>query len=516
MPKLLIDGREIEVEPGTTILNAARRLGIDIPVFCYHDGLSVAANCRMCLVEVKGVPKPVPSCEMQVRDGMEVLTQSDFAKEARRSTVEFILLNHPVDCPICDQAGECILQDHYHDHDFKPSRINIRKVRKAKALVLGPNVVLDRERCINCTRCVRFCREVSHTEQLVQVKRGNETEIATFAGREFTDAYSLCTVDICPVGALTSRHFRFRERVWWLKTVETICPECSRGCNLYADYSGNTIHRLRPRPNQKVNGFWACDEGRLAFSRHFTNRLQAPFTTEMNGQRLNTTFDQAVDKAAELLMNAVAGRSGILMGLTPALSLEEAAAALRLAQRCQPGNLSIVLLGSAGGTPDSILKTGDMNANSAGIARLAKAMSFTPISLQDANTSLAQGRFSTTIIVGDDFDPAALSLNATRCIRLTAFSPSQEHPVAAAIPVASHYEKNGLFQNCTGEIQEARRVVALPEGARTAHVALALIARKMNVDLGFKDLGELRNSTLALLGISQAGPQADSTPGSAG
>ncbi len=217
MPTLTIDGQEVTVDRGTTILQAAQKLGIDIPTFCYHPGLSAPANCRMCLCEfsVRGRPgpKPQPACYVTVSDDMEVVTDSDHLRKTRKSVLEFILLNHPVDCPVCDQAGECVLQDHYFKYSTEPSRLTHKKVHKAKVKRLGPDVVLDAERCILCTRCVRFCDEVVGESQLDVVNRGEHSEITTFPGQQLDNPYAGNVVDICPVGALTSVDFRFRTRV---------------------------------------------------------------------------------------------------------------------------------------------------------------------------------------------------------------------------------------------------------------------------------------------------------------
>lgn len=504
MPKLTIDGQSVEVEAGTTILNAAKKLGIDIPVFCYHEGLSVAANCRMCLVEVKGVAKPVPSCEVQVREGMEVFTQSDFAKEARRSTVEFILLNHPVDCPICDQAGECILQDNYHAHDFKPSRINIRKVRKAKVVTLGPNVVLDRERCINCTRCVRFCREISKTEQLVQVKRGNETEIAVFSGKSFDDPYSLCTVDICPVGALTSTDFRFKQRVWWLKTARSICPECSRGCNFLVDFKDSTIYRTRPAANPAVNQFWACDNGRLAFHRYETQRLLSCRQNSPAGAA-EITAEQALEAAAQ---RVTAGRSGAdtLMVIPAFASMEEAYAAVLFAQRILGSAVSFYLGARADGPADKLLRHADRNPNRAGVTKVAAALGIQFLNDAQLSQSLASRSIRQVWTLGDEWDiPTGVALQGVELIAFSSFDSARISAAALAFPIPGHYEKTGSFMNATGVLQAANRIVPLPEGVKSTHVWLAKLARACGGDLGYTDFETLRRSLFDRLGETAPG-----------
>lgn len=276
MPQVTINGEEIEVEKGTTILQAAAQLGYDIPHFCYHPALSIPANCRMCLVEVEGEADLQPSCHSPVNDGMVVHTESDRVVKARKSVLEFILVNHPVDCPICDQAGECKLQDYYMAYDAQESRLRTEKTNKVKVYPLGPEVVYDGERCILCTRCVRFCEEITETNELQTVQRGDNTEIRTFPGEELDNNYSMCTVDICPVGALTARDFRFKCRVWLLSSTDSICTGCSKGCNVHLDHFQNEIQRYRPRYNPDVNDYWMCDPGRYTYKEVHDDRLYQP------------------------------------------------------------------------------------------------------------------------------------------------------------------------------------------------------------------------------------------------
>ena len=229
MPSLKINGKKVKVEQGTTVIQAAESLGIEIPHFCYHPGLSRPASCRMCLVEIEKAPKLQPACYTQCGEGMVIKTESDEVKRARKAVLEFILLSHPIDCPICDQAGECKLQDHYFRYSAQNSRVQTNKVNKAKAFPVGPEVVLDAERCVLCTRCVRFCGEVTKTHELTTVERSDMTEIRTFPGRELDNDYSLCVVDLCPVGALTNRNFRFKARVWWMDTEASVCTGLCTG-----------------------------------------------------------------------------------------------------------------------------------------------------------------------------------------------------------------------------------------------------------------------------------------------
>src|SRR5690606_20409704 len=248
--------------PGTTIIEAFKLLNQDIAHYCWHPGLSVAGVCRLCFVQIEGQPKLQIACNTVITDGMVITNQSEPVKEAVRWGMDFHLINHPLDCPICDQAGECGLQEQYMAYGQYDPEMAEPKVKKRKVVDLGPTVVLDSERCSLCSRCVRFTDEASKTHELGIFNRGDHSEIGTFDGKPLDNKYSLNTVDICPVGALTSKDFRFRQRVWYLKEVDTICPGCSTGCSVKVHFNEEGLWRVKPRHNPEVNGYWMCDEGR--------------------------------------------------------------------------------------------------------------------------------------------------------------------------------------------------------------------------------------------------------------
>lgn len=262
---ITIDGKTLQVEAGTNLIEAAATLSNNIPHYCYHPGLKPEGNCRMCLVCVEKMSKPVIACMTLAVEGMVVHTDTPEVKKMRQSVMEFLLVNHPLDCPTCDQAGECRLQDYYMQYDVKPSRFQEEKVHKDKMVDLGAGVMLDEERCIVCTRCVRFCQEVAHQEELYVQARGDHSMVTTFPGKKMTNAYAGNTVDICPVGALTSKDFRYKKRVWLLSSAESICTGCARGCNINIDHADDRIYRLKPRLNADVNRYWMCDEGRYGY-----------------------------------------------------------------------------------------------------------------------------------------------------------------------------------------------------------------------------------------------------------
>jgi NADH-quinone oxidoreductase subunit G len=263
MPKITIDSKEIEFKQGQTIIEAARENGIEIPHFCWHPSLSVSGNCRVCLVEVEKMPKLVISCSTLAADGMVVHTRSPKTLTARKAVMEFILINHPLDCPICDEAGECKLQEYTNSHSIGESRFVEQKVSDVKRVEIGPRIMFDAERCIFCSRCIRFSDEIAKANQLTFTKRGDRVTLATFPGMSFDNPYSMNTVDICPVGALTNKDFRFKSRVWEMSATKSICTGCSRGCNTDIWVRNNKILRLTPRQNDKVNSYWMCDNGRI-------------------------------------------------------------------------------------------------------------------------------------------------------------------------------------------------------------------------------------------------------------
>ncbi|HXI04064.1 MAG TPA: 2Fe-2S iron-sulfur cluster-binding protein, partial [Candidatus Saccharimonadales bacterium] len=276
--KLTINGKEVEVPKGTSVLEATRAEGLPVPPhYCYHQGLTVAGNCRMCLVKIEKMPKLVTSCTTTAGEGMVVETDHDEVKKAVAGVEEFLLANHPLDCPICDQAGECRLQQYSYKHGNTAGRFREHRLQFKKDVEVGPHVVLDCERCIMCTRCVRFCNEITQTGELGVFQRGLYNEIGIFPGKRLDNDYSGNVVDLCPVGALTLKEIRFRKRVWYLRDVPSVCGSCANGCNVLLGVADNRLWRLTPRENREVNGWWMCDEGRLSFREvRSEDRLSVP------------------------------------------------------------------------------------------------------------------------------------------------------------------------------------------------------------------------------------------------
>ena len=282
MLKCTINGKEVEVKEGTSIIEAFRELNEDIAHYCWHPGLSVAGVCRLCMVEIEGNPRLQIACNTPIQDGMVINNNSEMVKDAVKWGLDFHLINHPLDCPICDQAGECGLQDQYMKFGQYDSEMGKQKVKKQKVVDLGEKIVLDSERCILCSRCVRFTEEVSKTNELGIFNRGDHSEIGTYAGKPLNNDYAVNTVDICPVGALTSKDFRFRQRVWFLKDKPSVCTGCSTGCNVDVYYNNEGMWRVKPR-HSDVNGYWMCDQGREIYKA--TNVLSTEFVGERGSQK---------------------------------------------------------------------------------------------------------------------------------------------------------------------------------------------------------------------------------------
>ncbi len=281
MVKIFIDEMPVEVEEGTTILKAAEKAGISIPHLCYHEAFPPEGSCRMCLVEIEGLPKLELACSTQVREGMKVFTKSEKVVEARKGVLEFLLAEHPLDCPICDKAGDCKLQDYYDEYGLFESQFSETKEKRAKKVKIGKNLIHDQERCILCRRCVRFLREVVKTQELGVFERGIHSSVNIYDLTPVNNNYSGNLAQICPVGAITDLDFRFKTRTWFLEKGESICPLCSRGCSIIIEYHPGhyrfgiprKAYRIQAHTNLDVNGFWICDLGRYGYSYLNENRL---------------------------------------------------------------------------------------------------------------------------------------------------------------------------------------------------------------------------------------------------
>jgi NADH-quinone oxidoreductase subunit G len=506
MPSFKLDDLEIPIEPGDTVIRAAHRAGVDVPHYCWHPGLSVAANCRMCLVEVmpppgrpalmldvlewdaekqdyvpSKKPKLQPACQLGAADGMVVRNQSSpHVARARSAVQELLLLNHPVDCPICDQAGECRLQDYWLEHQGTKKRMRDEPVHKPKAVVFGPTIVYDAERCIVCTRCVRFSEEVAKDPVLSVRERGNLNEIVVAPGRQLDHAYTLMTEYVCPVGALTAIDFRFKARVWFLRSARSVCVGCATGCNSYTDFDPRSqrVHRYRPRENLAVNQYWMCDDGMLDYRRIHEGRV---LSACVSGEK--TTPKAALEKAQELLSAAVNGESTAVV-LSAEHSLEDNFALLTFARDVLKTN-AVYWTGRPPGVGDDVLRDPDKNPNTNGVKKLAPDAK--PLAeLSGATLVVALGS-----AVTDARDADALA----KVKRLIALS-SHEGPVAGAakvlLPAATWAEADGSYVNRQGLVQDSDKVIPPQGDSKAAFRWLIELAAALEQPFSFKKLAELR------------------------
>jgi len=319
MVNLIVDGEKIQATQGDLLLPVLLKHGISVPHFCYHEALGPDGNCRMCMVAIEGQKRPQIACDTPIKKDMVVNTKNENINDIKRKILELELLSHPVDCPICDQAGECSLQDYYMAFGLNESRRpKEEKKLKNKKLDIGRNIILDQERCVLCARCTRFTQEVTHTNELAIIGRGNDARVSTMPGHKMHSPYAMNIIDLCPVGALTSKDFRFRQRVWFMHSSKSICHGCAKGCNIYLDhnqekYKSDTIYRFRPRINKKVNGHFICDAGRLSYKEENLERLEAFF-------HHNRPVSQ--ESALSYLLRYLHDEKPLLI-VSPSLSLEE-------------------------------------------------------------------------------------------------------------------------------------------------------------------------------------------------
>ncbi len=486
MPKFVIDGQELEVEAGRTIIEAATDAGIDIPHYCWHPHLSIAANCRMCLVEVEKAPKLLPACEVRVRDGMVVHTESQKVQDSRAAVQEFLLVNHPIDCPICDQAGECRLQDYYMKHDRSGTRFNHVKVVKRKAVVLGPTVMLDEERCINCTRCVRFMEEVAKNPQLGQFDRGDRAVIGTFPGQPLDDPYSLNTVEICPVGALTSRDFRFKVRSWFLRSTDSVCSGCARGCNIVVDHYEGEVQRYRGRDNRAVNDGWLCDAGRLSYKRIHDpeTQLTVPHARDETGRYVPITWDQARERVVELLGPAVDdGDARLAVGLSAQCTTEGVTSFVELSERVLRGDTHAIL-SRPNWEADDILRLADQNPNRAGAELVFEAFSVFDEGPEGLLAALKKKHVDTMVLVGTDHpNPTNEWLDAVEAASVVAFTPNWNETALRAdlvLPVTTFAEQDGTFVNAQQRLQRVQRAIKPIQGRKNEVEAAAWVASALS------------------------------------
>jgi NADH-quinone oxidoreductase subunit G len=487
---VLFDGNPIEVPKNLNLIEAAKLAGIEIPHFCFHPRLSVVGQCRMCMVEIEGMPKIQAACTTPLKDGLSVKTTTEKVIQSRAATMEFLLINHPLDCPICDQAGECKLQDNSFGYGDQRSRYDEKKRQYAgfDRTMIGPHVIADMTRCIQCTRCIRFCQEIAGTGELTFLDRGGRTLVWTHDGRPLANDWSGCAADVCPVGALTTREFRFRRRVWYLQKTPSVCPGCNVGCNLSIESRDSVVYRFLPRLNPEVNDYWLCDYGRF-LSESLNLREVEKATVREKETVSETRVPAAVGRIAEAIRNAAPGAVFFLGSAN--LSNEENFLLRRIADHVGSPNRDAVVDRSRVRRMKS-KKTwveGDhAGANHAG----AKDMGLSPGPGGYGLEDVLSGKASPEVVLAADASFSAVAdepekVSALRRARFLAVLARTANALTRAadvvLPAASLAEREGTFTNVQGRVQKFERAFLPPPPVRAHWELLLLLA----VELGFGD-----------------------------
>jgi len=506
MVSATVNGIKVRVPKGTNIIEAAAQVGVFVPHYCYHKKLAISGNCRMCLVEVgspmrgpdgkpvlnpDGTPKIAMAprlaigCNTPVTEGMVVLTDSPAVKQAQNAVLEFLLINHPLDCPICDQAGECKLQEYSVEFGRDASRFREEKLRKPKQVDLGPRVMLDDERCILCSRCIRFMRDVAKDDCLGFLNRGSHTTLACWPGKKLAGNYSLNTVDLCPVGALTDKDFRFKMRPWFLKETKSICTSCATGCNVIIWSRENIVYRQTPRENDAVNECWMCDAGRHNYKHiNAPNRLKQAV---VGGKE--SSYADALKALAPQLKTALADRASVAFVGSGRATNEE----LYLFAMLARGSLSDCVPRTWDG--DNFLVNADRNPNSAGAQIFGVAAQPMGSRLAAMADGIAAGRIRTLIVHQEDVTRcgigadllAKLSLLVVVDFRATATTKAAH----VVLPGVTHAEKRGTFTNARGRVQRVWPAVSLGGEARSDWEIFRDLLRETGQPDRFTDIAAL-------------------------
>ena len=480
-----VDGVWMQMPRGLNVVEVAHRARKFIPHYCYHPKLSVVGNCRMCLFEmgtpkmgpdrkpvlgadgkpeIAWMPRPQIGCATNITPGMGIRTDSPLVKDCRNGVMEFLLINHPLDCPICDQAGECKLQEYSVEYGTGASRFVENKVKKPKNVDFGERIVLDDERCILCSRCIRFSSEVMKDDVLGFVNRGSHSTLTAYPGKSFDNAYSLNTADICPVGALTSKDFRFQMRVWFLKETKSLCNSCGTGCNITIGSREGKVHRLTPRENEAVNSQWMCDFGRLNFhDLESKNRLDRPLL-KAAGQQFPATWTDAIQRAADALKKVKAEEIAVVA--SGRLTNEELFVLKRLV-----GELGVTRVDTVmnPGQADNFLRSGDGNPNSRGTELLGLSSGGRKLSAWTGE--IASGKIKALLVFGgEELVAAGIPAETLGKLEVLIFSGILSNATSqlahVVLPGAAFAEKTGSMVNVHGRLQRMTRAIPAPGEAR--------------------------------------------------
>lgn len=487
MPKITIDGKEVQCRDGIPVLQAALESGMEIPHYCYHPGLSIVASCRLCLMEMKmphpqtkelaWVPKLFPSCQTPVKDGMEVRFESAFVKQNQKHTMEYYLLNHPLDCPVCDKAGECSLQDYSERFGNATSRMVEEKNKNPKKDI-GSHTLLYQDRCVMCTRCVRFCSEVAGAGELAVVERGSRAEIDVFPGVPLENPLQGNVVDLCPVGCLLDKDFLFKQRVWFLKSADSVCNGCSRGCTIHVDQNDERVQRLKPRFNEKVNEWWMCDEGRFGWKYvNQPDRLHRP-VSRSGGNEKSVRWEDLGPLLTEKLKSAAGsdGGSAVALVLSPMMSCEEAWLLTRFVRGIAPQALLVSGYVPFVGADQKFAKGFEIKAekcpNRRGVDRVISSAGGETVGFHEFLRRASSGSIKAAIVTAGYFidwlnDTIVSSLAAIPDLILHDILPSRlSERASVVIPGAAWTEREGSFVNCDGLVQAFDRAVRPIDGVK--------------------------------------------------
>jgi len=490
---IVLDGKPLEVEAGLTVLRAAQQAGVDIPHLCFHPAFAPEGSCRLCLVEIEGLPKLELACSTVVREGMKVSTQSPQVVQARQGVLEFLLAEHPLDCPICDKAGDCKLQDYYEAYSLSPGKFSESKDRKDKKVPLGRTLLLDRERCVLCSRCVRFLSGITKTGELGVLERGARSVVGLYEGRPVDNNYSGCLAEICPVGAITDTDFRFKTRNWFLRSGDSLCPRCGRGCNIRVEYhpgiprlpGSRKVYRLRARVNEKVNGHWICDLGRYAYGALQEGRCLAVSGPAAESQGLKTVED-GLDFLADRLkkIHFMKRHARLAVVVSDWLTNEE----LFLARSVFGLDLAgcrTYLCRPPDGPADNLLLTAERSPNRRG----AREMGFSHEALQAGDL----GRETDVLVVLGPFLAERFSLSEIKAalagvetkILLTPQATGLDGLFDLVLPGAHPAEKDGSFVNVDGLLQSFAAALEPPPAARAEGQMLTYLGKRLGLNPGF-------------------------------
>ncbi len=459
--KYKLNGVEREAEEGKLVIEAAKDAGVEIPHYCYHPVLGNPGNCRMCIVEVAGAPKPQISCRTGVREGLDVKTDSDAAKRAQASALELHLVNHPLDCPVCDQSGECGLQDYYMKIGQYQSAVREDKEHKGKRIAAGPHIMLDQERCVLCTRCTRFVDNVTKTHELGIFGMGHSEKIDVTPGMTLDNAYSGNVADICPVGALTDRDFRYKVRVWYLDMTDSICPGCARGCNISVHTNtarpwhndGKRVARLKPRVNMDVNGHWICDDGRYGFGNLDSDRLGK--VLRLKPRKLEMAWFDMASELAPILKEG-----GLAVVASGMLSNEDWAAYKTLFDELRVEGHYFTAEPDQLGEEDALLRRREKVPNLTGAPGLKSG------SFDELAKSLEAGKIKTLYVIERDLSKVwgdkAASLLAKANVSI--LQGPNKYSIGDAftyrLPATAYVEEDGHFTNFEGKVGAYKKALA--------------------------------------------------------